>query len=133
MATPKVKEFDPDPAMNRWMNASIRPRRPVCYEGSSRKRARLEKHETDIKEVGDEPAQPMHEADIMDVGEDITATPGPAQPLLPELEEEEDEEEVLFREKVDDDDEDEEVISDYESEAEMSEEMVLKKLEIELL
>ena len=38
-------------------------------------------------------------------------------------EEEEDEDEVLFREKTDDDGEDEGVISDYESEAEMSEEM----------
>ena len=128
MATPKVKEFDPDPAINRWINASIRPRRPLFYEGSSRKQARPEKHETDIVEVVDEPARPLHEADVMDVGEDTTATPGPAQPLLPELEEEEDVEEVLFREKADDDDEDEEVISDYESEAEMSEEMVLKKL-----
>ena len=34
MATPKVKEFDPDPAINLWMNASIRPRRPVFHEGS---------------------------------------------------------------------------------------------------
>ena len=139
MATPKVKEFDPDPAINRWMNASIRPRRPVFYEGSSRKRARLEKHETDIVVVGDDttaapgPAQPLHEADVIDVGVDTTATPGPAQPLLPELTEEEDEDEVLFREKADDNDEDEGVISDYESEAEMSEEMVLKKLEKELL
>ena len=97
MATPRVKEFDPDLAISRWMNTSIRPRTPVFYEGSSRKRARLEKHETEIVEVGDEPAQPLHEADVMDVGEDTTATPGPAQPLLPELEEEEDEEEVLFR------------------------------------
>ena len=60
-------------------------------------------------------------------------TPGPSQPLLPELEEEEDEDEVLFREKADDDGEDEGVISDYESEAEMSEEMVLEKLEKYLL
>ena len=37
--------------------------------------------------------------------EDATATPGPSQPLFPELEEEEDE--VLFREKADDDGEDE--------------------------
>ena len=42
-------------------------------------------------------------------------------------------EEVLFREKADDDGKDEEVISDYESEAEMSEEMVLDKLEKFLL
>ena len=91
IATPKVKEFDPNPAINRWMNTSIRPQRPVFYEGSSRKRARLEKHETDIVEVGDDPAQPLHEADEMDIGEDTTATPGPAQPLFPELEEEEDE------------------------------------------
>ena len=42
-------------------------------------------------------------------------------------------EEVLFREKADDDGKDEEVISDYESEAEMSEEMVLDKLEQFLL
>ena len=52
--------------------------------------------------------------------EDATATPGPSQPLFTELEEEEDE--VLFREKADDDGEDEGVISDYESEVEMSEE-----------
>ena len=38
--------------------------------------------------------------------QDATATPGPSQPLLPELEEEEDEDEVLFREKADDDGED---------------------------
>ena len=69
----------------------------------------------------------------MDVGGDTTATPGPAQTLLPELEEEEDEDEVLFGQKADDNDEDEGVISDYELEAEMSEEMVLKKLEEELL
>ena len=140
MATPTVKEFDPDPAINRWMNTSIRPRRPVFYEGSSRKRARLEKHETDIVVVGDDdttaapgPDQTLHEADVMDVGGDTTATPGSAQTLLPELEEEEDEDEVLFGEKADDNDEDEGVISDYESEAEMSEEVVLKKLEEELL
>ena len=48
-------------------------------------------------------------------------------------EEEEDENEVVFREKADDDGEDEGVISDYESEAEMSEEMVLEKLEKFLL
>ena len=48
-------------------------------------------------------------------------------------EEEEDEDEVLFREKADDDGEDEGVISDYESEAEISEEMVLEKLEKFLL
>ena len=63
MATPKVKEFDPDPAINLWMNASIRPRRPVFHEGSSRKRARLEKHGGDIIEVED----------------DTTAAPGPVQ------------------------------------------------------
>ena len=48
-------------------------------------------------------------------------------------EEEEDEDEVLFREKADDDGEDEGVISDYESEAQISEEMVLEKLEKFLL
>ena len=48
-------------------------------------------------------------------------------------EEEEDEDEVLFREKADDDGEDEGVISNYESEAEISEEMVLEKLEKFLL
>ena len=42
-------------------------------------------------------------------------------------------EEVPFREKADDDGEDEGVISDYESESEMSEEMVLDKLEKFLL
>lgn len=90
----------------------------MFYEGSSRKRARLEKHETDIMVVGDE----------------TTAAPGPAQPLFPEREEEKDEDEVLFREKADDHKEDEGVISDYdETEAEMTEEMVLKKLEKELL
>ena len=139
MATPKVKEFDPDPAINLWMNASIRPRRPVFHEGSSRKQARLEKHGGDIIEVEDDttaapgPAQSRQEADVMDVEEDATATPGPSQPLFPELEEEEDEDEVLFRETADDDGEDEGVISDYESEAEMSEEMVLDKLEKFLL
>lgn len=89
-----------------------------CFRGSSKKRARLEKHETNIGEVGDdnaapEPAQPLHEADVMDVGKDTTATPGPAQPLLPEREEE-DQGEVLFREKADDNDEDEGVILNYE-------------------
>ena len=141
MATPKVKEFDPDPAINLWMNASIRPRRPVFHEGSSRKRARLEKHGGDIIELEDDttaapgPAQSRQEADVMDVEEDATATPEPSQPLFPKLEEEgdEDEDEVLFREKVDDDGEDERVISDYESKAEMSEEMVLDKLEKFLL
>ena len=49
------------------------------------------------------PAQSQQEADVMDVEEDATATPGPSQPLFPELEEEEDEDEVLFREKADDD------------------------------
>ena len=123
MATPTVKEFDPDPAINRWMNTSTRPRRPVFYEGSSRKRARLDKHETDIVVVGDDttaapgPAQTLHEADVMDVREDTTATPGPAQTLFPELEGEEDEHEVLFGEKADDNNEDEGFISDYESEA----------------
>lgn len=132
MATPKVKEFDPDPAINLWMNASIRPRRPVFHEGSSRKRARLEKHGGDTT-AAPGPAQSRQEADVMDVEEDATATPGPSQPLFPELEEEEDEDEVLFREKADDDGEDEGVISDYESEAEMLEEMVLDKLEKFLL
>ena len=42
-------------------------------------------------------------------------------------------EEVLFREKASDDGEDEGVISDYESEAETWEEMVLDKLEKFLL
>ena len=101
----------------------------MFYEGSSRKRARLGKHETDIVVVGDEttaapgPAQPLHAVDITDAKdqEDTTATPEPAQPLFPEREEEEDE---------DDHEEDERVISDYdESAAEMTEEMVLKKLE----
>ena len=40
---------------------------------------------------------------------------------------------LLFRDKADDDGEDEGVISDYESETEMSEEMVLDKLEKFLL
>ena len=74
-----------------------------------------------------------HGGDIIEVEEDATATPGPSQPLFPKLEEEEDEDEVLFREKADDDGEDEGVISDYESAAEMSEEMVLDKLEKFLL
>ena len=86
MAKPKVKEFDPNPAINLWMNASIRPRRPVFHEGSSRKRARLEKHGGDIIEVEDDttaapgPAQSRQEADVMDVEEDATATPEPSQP-----------------------------------------------------
>ena len=110
----------------------------MFHEGSSRKRARLEKHGGDIIEVEDDttaapgPAQSRQEADVMDVEEDATATPGQSQPLFSELEEE-DEDEVLFREKADDDGEDEGVISDYESEAEMSEEMVLEKLEKFLL
>ena len=95
----------------------------------------------DIIEVEDDttaapgPAQSRQEADVMDVEEDATATPGPSQPLFPKLEEEEDEDEdeVLFREKADEDGEDEGVISDYESEAEMSEEMMLDKLEKFLL
>ena len=78
------------------------------------------------------PAQPLQEADVMDI-EDTTATPGSAQPLLPELEEEEDEDEVLFREKADGNGKDKGVISDYKSAADMSEEMVLEKLEKELL
>ena len=89
---------------------------PVFHEGSSRKRARLEKHGGDIIEVEDNttaapgPAQSRQEADVMDVEEDATATPGPSQPLFPELEEEEDEDEVLFREKVDDNGEDKGII-----------------------
>ena len=85
----------------------------------------MEKHGGDIIEVEDDttaapgPAQSRQEADVMDVEEDATATPGPSQPLFPKLEEEEDE--------------DEGVISDYESEAEMSEEMMLDKLEKFLL
>ena len=87
---------------------------PVFHEGSSRKRARLEKHGGDIIEVEDDttaapgPAQSRQEADVMDVEED----------------------EVLFREKVDDNGEDREL---YEYEAEMSEEMLLEKLEKFLL
>ena len=109
----------------------------MFHEGSSRKRARLEKHGGDIIEVEDDttaapgPVQSRQEVDVMDVEEDVTATPGPSQPLFLELEEEEDE--VLFREKADDDGEDEGVISDYECKAEMSEEMVLEKLEKFLL
>ena len=97
----------------------------------------MEKHGGDIIEVEDDttaapgPAQSRQETDVMDLEEDATATPGPSQPLFPKLEEEEDE--VLFREKADDDGEDEGVISDYESAAEMSEEMVLDKLEKFLL
>ena len=89
---------------------------PVFHEGSSRKRARLEKHRGDIIEVEDDTTaapgvvQSRQEADVMDVEEDATATPGPSQPLFPELEEEEDEDEVLFREKADDNGEDEGVI-----------------------
>lgn len=139
MATPGVKEFDPDPAIHRWMNASTRPRRPVFNEGSSRKRARLERHEADIMEVQEdatvapEPGQPLHEADIMEIIEDTTAaTLGPAQLLFPEVEEEEVEDEVLFRDKEDDNDEDEGMISNYESDAEMTGEMVLKQLQEEL-
>ena len=85
----------------------------------------MEKHGGDIIEVEDDttaapgPAQSRQEADVMDVEEDATATPGPYQPLFPKLEEEEGE--------------DEGVISDYESEAEMSEEMMLDKLEKFLL
>ena len=100
----------------------------------------MENHGGDIIEVEDDttaatgPAQSRQEADVMDVEEDATATPGPSKPLFPlEEEEDEDEDEVLFREKVDDDGEDEGVISDYESKAEMSEEMVLDKLEKFLL
>lgn len=33
MATPEVKQFDPDPAINKWVNSSIRTRRH-CKEGS---------------------------------------------------------------------------------------------------
>ena len=43
------------------------------------------------------------------IGENTTATPGPAEQLLPELEENEDE--ILFREKAGDDD-DKGVLSD---------------------
>lgn len=64
--------------------------------------------------------------------QDTTTTPGPAQPLFPEREEEEHEDEVLFREKAYDHEEDEGVIYE-ESEAEMTEEMVLKKPEMEML
>ncbi|KAJ7394703.1 hypothetical protein OS493_000529 [Desmophyllum pertusum] len=74
--------------------------------------------------VAPEPGQPLHEADIMEIIEDTTAaTLGPAQLLFPEVEEEEVEDEVLFRDKEDDNDEDEGMISNYESDAEMTGEM----------
>ena len=51
----------------------------------------MEKHGGDIIEVEDDttaapgPAQSRQEADVMDVEEDATATPGPSQPLFPNL------------------------------------------------
>ena len=60
MATSEVKHFDPDPAIHKWVNCSIRPRRPAFKEGSSRKRARLEKH-------------PQAEVEVVEVYEDATA------------------------------------------------------------
>lgn len=50
----KMKGFYFDFIINSWMNFSIRLRRLVFYEGSLRKRARLEKYEIDIVVVGDE-------------------------------------------------------------------------------
>ena len=64
------------------------------------------------------PAQPQHEADVMDVGGDTTATPWPAQPLPPILDEEEAEDVVLSREMTND----RELFQ-------LSQEMVLKKPE----
>lgn len=65
-------------------------------------------------------AKKQHGGNII---EDTTATSGPAEPVLPELEENEDE--VLFREKTGDD-EDKGVISDVRA-------TLLKKLEKEVL
>ena len=91
-------------------------------EGSSRKRARLEKH-------------PQAEVEVVEVYEDATATPEPAQKIVVEPEEEEQEEDhVQFNDKGGNeaDSDDEGMISDYDSEPEMSEDDVLKYIANEL-
>ena len=122
MATSEVKHFDPDPAIHKWVNGSIRPRRPAFKEGSSRKRARLEKH-------------PQAEVEVVEVYEDATATPEPGQEIVVEPEEEEQEEDhVQFNDKGGNEanSDDEGMISDYDSEPEMSEDDVLKYIANEL-
>ena len=85
MATSEVKHFHPDPAIHKWVNGSIRPRRPAFKEGSSRKR--LEKH-------------PQAEVEVVEVYEDATATLEPAQEIVVEPEEEEQEEDhIQFNDK----------------------------------
>ena len=115
MATTDVKQFDPDPAINKWFNGAKRPRRPAFKHESSRKRARLENN-------------PQPEVEVVEVAEGATA-PAEPDPLTGCEAEEEDyeEDEVWFNDKGDNEAEDDEgVISDYESEPEMSEEFVLQ-------
>ena len=122
MSTPGVKLFDPEQAMNRWMTGGKRARRPVFNEGSSRNRARLE------------PSVNMYDQGAVEVVEDTADTSEPAAQqdmMLVEDDEEEEAEEVVFNEKQEEDvgDDDEGVFSEYESDAEMTEEMVLGKLD----
>ena len=91
-------------------------------EGSSRKCARLEKH-------------PQAEVEVVEVYEDATATPEPAQEIVVEPEEEEQEEDhVQFNHKGGNEagSDDEGMISDYDSEPEMQEDDVLKYIANEL-
>ncbi|KAL9976753.1 hypothetical protein ACROYT_G014082 [Oculina patagonica] len=58
MVTPEVKQFDPDPSINQWVNGAKRPRQPVFKHGSLRKCAHLEKNphlevEVEAAEVAD--------------------------------------------------------------------------------
>jgi hypothetical protein len=51
METPTVSEFDPQPAINNWLSASARKRRPGFLDGEpAEKRARLEKKEEEEEE-----------------------------------------------------------------------------------
>jgi len=121
MATTDVKQFDPDPAINKWFNGAKRPRRPAFKHGSSRKCARLENN-------------PHPEVEVVEVAKGATAPAEPDQLTGCEAEEEDyEEDEVWFNDKGDNEAEDDEgVISDYESEPKMSEEFMLQFLENEL-
>lgn len=122
MATPEVKQFDRDPAIHKCDNSSTVTRRPLFKEGGSRKRAILEKH-------------PQAAVEVVEVAGDATASAEPAQKIICEPEKEEQEEdEVQFNDNGENeaDLDDEEMVSDYESEPEISEESVLKYLANEL-
>ena len=79
--------------------------------------------------------QGWDEVEVVEVYEDATATPEPAQEIAVEPEEEEQEEDhVQFDDKGGNeaDSDDERMISDYDSEPEMSEDDVLKYIANEL-